>query len=81
MSGNKERVLEKSIGVRSQWKVDKSSLAQGWVTGISGTCNTAGLNAKPLMAPIDKYSVSIPSKKIYENRSWAFLYSKSYKKT
>ena len=42
-----------------------------------------GLNAKPLMASIDEYSVSIPSKKktIYENRSCAFLYSKAYKKT
>lgn len=33
MSSNKENILEKSIGVRSQWKVEKSSLVQGWCSG------------------------------------------------
>lgn len=47
VSGNKENILEKSLGVRSQWKVEKSFFVQEWVAGISGVCNTAGLNTKP----------------------------------
>lgn len=76
ISGNTERVMEKNIGIRSQWKMDKNSLVQGWVVGISGSRNTAALSAKPLMAPIDKYKAYVPmNKRQYVRTEFGLLYT------
>lgn len=66
ISGNKEILIEKSIGFRSHCKFYNNSQLQTWITGILSHRTTNSLHCRPLIDPLGKYKVSIPhSKKCY----------------
>lgn len=62
VSSNREKVFEKSIGLRSRWDVTERSCIQSWVAGVSSYRSTNKVHVKPLIAAYDsKYEASIPS--------------------
>lgn len=62
VSSNKEKVFEKSIGLRNRWDVSERSCIQSWVAGVSSYRSTDKVHAKPLIAAYgSKYEASIPS--------------------
>lgn len=63
ISGNKEQIIEKSIGLRSHWKVTSDSQLQTWVAGISGSHKKSGLHSRPLVTSMPSYKAVVPSSK------------------
>lgn len=62
ISGNIEKVLEKSIGLCNCWEINHTSFIQSWVVGVSSYQSTEKLSAKPLIAGYSStYKTSIPS--------------------
>lgn len=62
VSSNKEKVFEKSIGLRNRWDVSERSCIQSWVAGVSSYRSTDKVHAKPLIAAYgSKYEASVPS--------------------
>ncbi|RBN32683.1 hypothetical protein DR192_06580 [Lawsonia intracellularis] len=60
---NNEQTQEKSIGLRSQYKVSQNSQLQGWISYVSGQYHFAEFKSTLLGIPNIRYSVSIPSYK------------------
>lgn len=58
-----EHVIEKSLGLRSCWRISEASLLQMWIAGLSGHQTSSSLSLKPLLAPTKQYEVSVPFKK------------------
>lgn len=55
LSDNKEQKREKSIGLRSYWKVVSGSQQQTWVASISGSHKKRGLYSRTLVTSIPSY--------------------------
>ncbi|OMQ01719.1 autotransporter domain-containing protein [Lawsonia intracellularis] len=63
ISGNKEQIIEKSIGLRSHWEVTSGSQLQTWVAGISGSHKKSGLHSRPLATSMPSYKAAVPVNK------------------
>lgn len=48
LSKNKEKVIEKSVGLRSHWKVTNMSQIQIWIAGVSGYIKTNSIKCEPI---------------------------------
>ncbi|OMQ01795.1 hypothetical protein BW722_06775, partial [Lawsonia intracellularis] len=60
LSESSESIFEKSIGLRSNWRVSESSILQTWISGISGSQTSSNVSLQPLVAPMKRYEVSVP---------------------
>ena len=60
LSESSESIFEKSIGLRSDWRVSESSILQTWISGISGSQTSSNVSLQPLVAPMKRYEVSVP---------------------
>lgn len=56
---NKEQVVEKSIGLRSNWNITDTSHLQTWIAGVSGRRIAESMSCKPVRS-YHSYQVSIP---------------------
>lgn len=63
ISGHKEHVFEKSIGVLSRWTIDDCSHLQTWITRVFSRRNATELQSQPLCSALPLYKTVIPSNK------------------
>lgn len=75
ISGHNVHVYEKSIGLRSQWKITDNSQLQFWGSHIFTNHNTGEIVSKPLRVSDYKNKISIPSyKNLYIYREAGISY-------
>ncbi|OMQ01785.1 hypothetical protein BW722_06785, partial [Lawsonia intracellularis] len=60
LSESNESIFEKSIGLRSNWRLSEDTVLQMWISGISGTQTSSNISLQPLVAPMKRYEVSVP---------------------
>lgn len=60
LSENKEKVIEKSIGLRSHWQATSMSQIQIWIAGVSGHIETNSIKCEPIQKHTSRYKVSVP---------------------
>lgn len=80
ISHNKERVWEKSIGIRYHWDITSTAQVQAWVGNIFGQQTLQAITSRPLISSSRIYEAFMPgSKKRYTQREAGISYEVSVK--